>query len=1012
MRQITRLIGGALTMAGMLHAADARKAEYVNAVVQGAGFLPWQKRGPSPKELKFRQAMEERKDAMLARRAQVQHPVLLTEAELAQAKRNVNSTPWGKSWLAKHQRVADHVIAQPDGYLQAMIPELTPWFCYGMTCPNCVGKKSQEAMGRRIVAWRYTTPDVMQCRACNQQYPDPRFPETATLRCPRSGQDLTFYLNDAERAHPENRTGEHAWHWVKRPTHVSFAGMIRYQKVGFMMGAARSLALMHCFTGDTRYAKPAVEILVRLGQCYRNWLYHDYWDTVADCDPLYAAWHDRELPLTWKRHLCTNAFAKDTLERAAMLRSFWGAGRVHPSCDTAGRLVGLSLAYDLVHDAVKADGESLWTPNARASVERDLLMEWLMGGEPFLGGAGKATNINNKSGRVYKPMAYVARCLGLTQWADTALTGFEALAAQSLTYDGFSHESPAYTFSSASYFGNMLVLAEALHGFRWPDGYTGRNGTVDLYRDCPRFGLLMRAYLDCLRPDGFFPPLSDTPVVYRPVLSHLEIGTKRLPEHYAGSLNALYPKASPSEFAVLHLGNERSSDVASQDALLRLPELYFPVWMTAMLRHGSGPEAAMLTLHASPPGGHRHADSLALFYMSGRGVALGDHGYIGDTPMNSWFHHTFSHNLVVVDNQPQLHRKPPRTPRFHLMGTSPRVSVAEASSDVYTQCSAYRRLVALIKGPGADTFAVDVFRVSGGKQHAFRVFSERAASDADAGTLVFEGLDLPPEPPLPDPGTSLKRDDIFGLRDVRTTTDVPQSWQATWKEADGAYRLWMLTEATTVSAANGPGQETPRQAGRRVRYLDAIRQGDGLVSTFVAIHEPSRGNGTMAINTVERLTVPEQAGPRAVAVRIASTWGTIWVLVAFESETEVDGVRFQGEFGVFCEQPGSTQWLMAAEARTLKRNGTGFTNLPDVWRGTAAQCDTSTITSSTPRPKPWTGESAGCSSYVRLHDGKHHTGFPVAGTTSNTISVTRFPLPKVTEFALPAVRYVSVEKTH
>ncbi|MCK5802121.1 MAG: heparinase II/III family protein [Lentisphaeria bacterium] len=1000
-----------VVMTCMLHAADDRKEEFVRAVVGGAGYMPWQERGTSPEEMPFRREMEKRKDRMLAERASVRHPVLLTEAELSQAKRNIESAAWAKDWLARHRRIADHIVAQPDGYIDAMIPELTPWLCYGMTCPNCVGKKSQEAMGRRVMGWRHTNPDVLRCRACGQEYPDAGFPETAKLTCPRSGQELTFYLNEAERAHPEDRSGKHAWHWVGRPTHVSFAGMIRYQKVTFMTSAVRSLALVHRFTDDPRYAEKAVAILKRLAHCYRNWLYHDYWDTVADCDPLYAAWHDRALPLVWKRHLCTDAYKKDTVDRAAMLQSFWGAGRVHPSCDVTGKLVGLSLAYDLVHDACDGSGRPLWTPETRAKVERDLFMEWLMGGEPFLGGAGKATNVNNKSGRVYKPMAYVAKCLGITQWADTALSGFEALATQSLTYDGFSHESAAYTFSGASYFGNMLGLAEALHGFRWPEGYTGRTGVVDLYRDCARFRLLMRAQIDCLRPDGLFPPLSDTPIGFRPSATYLEIGMKRLPEYYAGALGSFYPRSTPSEYAVLHLDTEPSREPPPAGQELALPEIYFPAWMTGVMRHGTGSDAAMLTLHASPPGGHRHSDSLSLFYMSGGGVALGDHGYIGDTPMNSWFKHTFSHNLVVVDGQKQRHRKPPRIPRLHLMATSPRVSVIEASSEVYEQCSEYRRLIALIKGPGAGTFVVDVFRVSGGNRHAFRVFSERAASDAKDGALVFEKVVLPPEPPLPEIGASLRREDIFGLRDVRSTEDVPATWQATWKQAGAAYRLWMLADIDEVAASNGPGQETRRQVGRRVRYVDAIRKGENLASTFVAIHEPSRADGEMIIQAAERLVVPEQAGPRAVALRVASKWGAIWILVAFDNEIEIDGIRFQGEFGVFCERSESSYWLMGAAARTLERAGSGYADLPAIWRGKATENTSSIIRADTPRPTPWPEQLAGCSSTIRLHDGTHHTGFPVDATTSDTITVTRFPLPEVSEFELPAVRYISVEKT-
>ena len=1012
MKGITIMLSGSCLVALLRTSAQEadRKAEYVHAVVRGAGFMPWQEQGASAEEQAFRRQIEARKDRMLATRAPVRHPVSLTEEELSQARANIQSTSWAKGWFTTQQRIADHVVAQPDRAIDDWIPELTPWYCYGMTCPSCVGKKSQEAMGSRVMQWSEKEPDLLRCRTCGQTYPDPAYPETATLACPRSGQALTFYLNDRERQDREDRSGRRAWHWVGRPTHVSFLGQIRVNKVSFMIRAARSLALLYRFDGDPRYAEKTVAILLRLAHCYRTWLYHDYWDTVADCDPMYAAWHDQSLRLEWKKHLCTDAYKKDSVDKAAMLRGYWGAGRLHPSCDVAGSLVGLSQAYDLVHDAKGADGGPLWTPESRAKVERDLFMEWLMGGEPFLGGAGKATNVNNKSGRVYNPMAHVAKCLGITAWADTALAGFESLEAQSLAYDGFSHESPAYTFSGASYLGNMLGLAEALHGFRWPDGYPRRSGVVDLYRQSGRFRLLMQAQVDCLRPDGVMPPLSDTPTTYTPNRRFLEVGLKRLPEFYGSAFATVYPGGDPSEYAILHLDATELTRSRTKGEGAALPELYFPAWMTAILRHGSGPEAAMLTLHLSPHGGHRHADNLSVYYRTGGQTLLGDHGYIGDTPMNKWFHHTFSHNLVIVDDQPQRMRQPLRRPRLHHMAVTPRVSVVEASSDAYEQCTEYRRLTALVKGPNGRTFAVDLFRVAGGKRHTFRVFSELAASDAEAGRLEFEGLELPPEPSLPQVGTSTRNEDIFGLRDVRRTDDVPASWRAIWKQKGAAYRLWMLTEVDAVEAANGPGQETPREPGRRVRVLDAIREGADLATVFVALHEPGSADGSMPVRHAARLVPPAEAGPEAVALRIESAWGRLWVFSGFASEVELEGIRFQGDIGVFCQGDGATCWLLGVGAPSLCREQVGFRAKTASWRSDVVRNTSSVITAASPRAPDWPAHIQGCESYVLAHDGEYRTGFPVETTGPDTVTVRRFPLPELQAFELPALRYLSVEE--
>ncbi|MHC4403086.1 MAG: heparinase II/III domain-containing protein [Planctomycetota bacterium] len=987
--------------------APDRKSEYVARVTRGEGFMPWQDHGVSNDEVAFRGEIEARKDRMLAARVPVRHPEMLTPEEIEQAKRNFEAADWARAWFERHKTVADHVVSQPSNYVERMIPDPTPGFDYAFTCPNCVGEKSQEAACHAI--WSFRKPDELRCPSCGQVYPSEDYPETARLVCPRSGQILTYYLNEEERAQLEDRSGKHAYHWVGRPMHVSFAGVIRERKVIFMIGAIKSLAFAFRFTGETEYAAQAKKCLLRLAHCYRNWLYHDYWDSVADCDPMYAAYHDRDLPLEWKRHLCASAFAKDTADRAAMLQNYWGAGRVHPSCDVATYLVDICLAYDLIYDARNQDGSPLWNEEDRAKVERDLIMEWLMGAEPFLGGPGEATNTNNKAGRVYYPMAAVARCLGLPEWADTAVRGFEAQCQRSLAYDGFSYESPAYTFSPASYIGGLLGVAESLHGFRWPEDFGRRSGTVDLYGSGGRFRLLMLALVDHLLPDGRLPPLADTPVTSRPSRHIVDIGFKRLPKEYANLFQVAGRRSRPSEYAVLRLDASTVPTEVDEDVELAPPEIYFPSLMTAFLRHGKGPRGTALTLTFSPDGGHRHSDNLALFYADRGHTILGDQGYIGDTPMNRWIRSTSSHNLVVVDDVEQLKRKGDqrRRPKLHLMATSPRVSVVEASSRAYPQCGQYRRTIALLKGPGAATFAVDVFRVRGGGKHAYRVFSELASSDAPQGGLRFEGLDMPPEPPLPQVGGSTKAEDICGLRDLRSTGDPPPEWQAIWSQSDRAYRLWMLSDVDRVEASNGPGQEHRDQMGRRVRYVDAVRAGNGLNSVFVAVHEPSGPSGKWPVRSASRLDVPREAGPEAVAVKVDSVWGDYLILSTFAGQAEIDGVRFEGDFGVLCRAPAGERWLFAVGVETLQHDAFGFSGTSAGWSGEVESNTGTVIRTTTEKPRDWPSISENCRNHVLVNDGAYDTGFPVEEVGGRSVTVRRFPLPKVTSFQLPAVRYMS-----
>ncbi len=989
-----------------------RKQEYIERVTRGEGFMPWQEpERVSYAEVEFRNVMEKRKDDILARRTKVIHPVLLTEKQIDQARKNIENTEWARKWFENIQTIADHVAGQPDGYIEHMIPELTPTNPYGLTCPNCVDKKSQEGLAYRSMEWDYRHPDVIRCLACNQTYPDPDYPETAQLICPRTDQTFTYYLNGEERKHPEDRSGKYAWKWVGKPVHPSFTGFVRGQKISFMTSALKNLALVYRFTGNPTYARTAARILERLADCYRNWLYHDFYDTVADCDPLYAAWNAMNLKLEWKRHLSAMAYGNsryetgpvdDTFGQAKMLATYFGCGRIHPSVDgISSHLIDICLAYDLIHDATGEDTKPIWTDEKRARIEKGLILEYINTAEPFVGGTGNPPDLGNKSPSVYRAQAAVGRCLGLPHYADAALRGYEGLRDKSFIYDGFSKESPSYT---NMYLTSFIWIPETLHGFRWPKIFPVRAGAVNLYKTDPKLRLILQAALDQLRPDGRYLPLSDTVADGGPRMHIFEIGLKRYPRIFSGKLHTLYRGGTPTEYAILNLDAAKLKKTADLD----LPEILFPAWMTAILRHGSGPDATVLALPFNPPGGHRQADNLSLYYVDCSQTVLGELGYVGDSPMNAWVRGTsLSHNLVIVDDQEQGFRAEgkEREPGFRFMATSPRVSVVEASSRVYPQCADYRRLVALIKGPGAQTIALDIFRVRGGDKHAYRLFSELAASDAKNGAFEFTHLDMPPEPPLPNFGSSIDPDHIFGLRDTRRVEGPPPSWQATWKQADRQYRLHMLSQAHAVEASNGPGQETLEQIGRRVRFLDAVNTGKSLSSTFVTLHEPGGPGNTMPVQQALRLAVPEQAGPNAVAVRIESNWGACWIFSDIEREVEIDGIRFQGTFGVYGRTPQNRPWYFTVGASTLEHGKSGFAHQPPIWSGRVVGQTETELQSDTPTPDGWSRLPKRTATWVAVDTESYRTGFPVVSAEDDRIVVKRFPLQPATQFELPAVRY-------
>jgi hypothetical protein len=430
--------------------------------------------------------------------------------------------------------------------------------------------------------------------------------------------------------------------------------------------------------------------------------------------------------------------------------------------------------------------------------------------------------------------------------------------------------------------------------------------------------------------------------------------------------------------------------------------------MTAILRHGTGANGSVLALPFNPPGGHRQTDNLSLYYCDRGQVILGEQGYVGDSPMNAWVRGTtLSHNLVVVDdaNQRLGAKDEERLPKFGFMATSRRVSVVDASSEVYPQCADYRRTVALIKGPGSETVALDIFRVKGGGRHAYRLFSEIAASDCKNGRIEFPDLDMPAEPPLPDYGSSVDPEHIFGLQDVRRVEDPPPSWRADWKQAGRRYRLRMLSQVDAVEASHGPGQESIEQIGRRVRFVDAITVGQDLSSTFIALHEPGGPRGSMPVRRARQLRLPTHAGQNAVAVRLLTKWGIYWIFSDVDAEVQVDGIRFQGSFGVWCEPPDGEAWHFAVGASTLARGEGGFSGIAPSWHGQATDDDGANIKPDSGPPEGWSDPPEGVTAWIAVDTDTYRTGYPLRTTSADRIAVDRFPLETVTGFELPAVRY-------
>ena len=142
----------------------------------------------------------------------------------------------------------------------------------------------------------------------------------------------------------------------------------------------------------------------------------------------------------------------------------------------------------------------------------------------------------------------------------------------------------------------------------------------------------------------------------------------------------------------------------------------------------------------------------------------------------------------------------------------------------------------------------------------------------------------------------------------------------------------------------------------------------------------------------------------AAALRVVSGRGTYLILSDFAAEAEVEGVRFQGRFGVVFEGTGGDRWSFAVGASTLRKGPEGLMSAPAVWSGRCTVAEDNVLKVATPRPAGWRETPKGCRSWVNVYDGSFWTGFPMRAADEREIAVERFPVPTAAgEFELPSV---------
>lgn len=354
--------------------------------------------------------------------------------------------------------------------------------------------------------------------------------------------------------------------------------------------------------------------------------------------------------------------------------------------------------------------------------------------------------------------------------------------------------------------------------------------------------------------------------------------------------------------------------IAQVGADIQLASIDKKQWHLAILRSGEGDQARALALDYDSGGRHGHKDGMVLsLYAKGLDL-MPDLGYppvqFGgwDTPQVKWYYKTASHPTVVVDG-----RDNSGAGKSTLWASGEQFQAVRASGANLINGEQFERTAALVDISDSDFYALDVFRVVGGKDHAKFMHSH-------FGRISTEGL-------------ALKAGPAYGfdtlMRNFQTDPVSRPGWRVDWTiedryaylptQADVHLKYTDLTSNAEASIAEGwvavsQSAYSSKSQDWIPRIMVRRRSNKApLASTFVSLIEPYENHSN--IEQVQRLALQGPDGSSwpdsHVAVELQLASGCRDLVIAADVENPMGlvpgwqenaviiqkerGVRFQGE---------------------------------------------------------------------------------------------------------------------
>lgn len=818
-------------------------------------------------------------------RDKVNHPCLsIRDTDLNFALENVRRYDWAKDHASKIENNAKRYLNLiTPVFLAKMIEETTPGDPLWTPCPSC-RDQNKPVHPHGLWTWEVENPDSIKCDMCGAIFPDNQYPEDIVLHTKwGKPQTLTYCGGDTFPVFGYKNG---------RP---SFTANIRSRKVQWIANYCRTVAEAYFLTGNPEYANTTKNILLRLADCYPNWLVHVGYGEYADMDPRMAALQINDLP---EPEICPPPNKPDN----SLWTGFWSAGRATGVGLESDFIRKVVVAYDLTCCDRNTTVSSVYTMKEKLKIERDLLLE-----STILLVCDK--NINNKSVSNCTAVALVGMCVGHPGLVRFGLHSFNKTVDDWYLSDGTSSETPFYGLMTL---GGIWDMAQSARGYSDPTGYKDSKGnridSLNLYHNS-RYHRVWDAFFKGLQGDLFFPPYADSFRLTSLDTAYVELMVANYPERteylallkelcgtglsrHSGSKISVNNIAGgePDDESVLTLPNDLTKPAGyssfsfyyrepglekKHSPILKLPDWCPPALRMGHLRTGDDGRESLLLMSASHWGIHHELDSLNLYYWKNGAEVLSDLGYLWDHPLKSQNIRTLAHNTVLIDEKDQARQE--RGGDVLFFKTYEHVKAMEMSSKAYPHVKLYRRTSAIIDHGSGRNYVVDFFRTAGGKKQDY-VFH------GVDNKYKVHGLKLHP----------LSDGELYDLAQIQSG-EGGKVWRATWKSGKMNCVAWSVgQQGEHVYVANGWGQRDWKNSdiGATIPYFVRRCEGDGE-KTFISVFEGYGGNEAL----VRNVRLIDKTG----ILEVETTMGTDYIMSMsgsgiFEIGAGKDRIKLSGHF--------------------------------------------------------------------------------------------------------------------